>query len=65
MAAGGLIDLTGDRRRLRRERRVRIVFWIAGLSSLAISIAIVLSLLGNSIEFLNNTPLDKLWTADK
>jgi len=65
MAAGGLIDLTGDRRRLRRERRVRIVFWIAGLSSLVISIAIVLSLLGNSIEFLNNTPLDKLWTADK
>jgi phosphate transport system permease protein len=65
VAAGGLIDLTGDRRRLRRERRVRIVFWIAGLSSLAISIAIVLSLLGNSIEFLNNTPLDKLWTADK
>ena len=65
MAAGGLIDLTGDRRRLRRERRVRIVFWLAGLSSLAISIAIVLSLLGNSIEFLNNTPLDKLWTFDK
>lgn len=65
VAAGGLIDLTGDRRRLRRERRVRIVFWIAGLSSLAISIAIVLSLLGNSIEFLDNTPLDKLWTADK
>ena len=65
MAAGGLIDLTGDRRRLRRERRVRLVFWIAGLSSLGISIAIVLSLLGNSIEFLNNTPLDKLWTADK
>jgi len=65
MAAGGLIDLTGDRRRLRRERRVRMVFWLAGLSSLAISIAIVLSLLGNSIEFLNNTPLDKLWTADK
>lgn len=65
VAAGGLMDLTGDRRRLRRERRVRIVFWIAGLSSLAISIAIVLSLLGNSIEFLNNTPLDKLWTADK
>jgi phosphate transport system permease protein len=65
VTAGGLIDLTGDRRRLRRERRVRTGFWIAGLSSLAISIAIVLSLLGNSIEFLNNTPLDKLWTADK
>ena len=65
VAAGGLIDLTGDRRRLRRERRVRAGFWLAGLSSLGISIAIVLSLLGNSIEFLNNTPLDKLWTLDK
>jgi phosphate transport system permease protein len=64
-AAGGLIDLTGDRGRLRRERRVHAVFWIAGLSSLGISIAIVLSLLGNSIEFLNNTPLDDLWTLDK
>jgi phosphate transport system permease protein len=65
VAEGGLIDLTGDRRRLRRERRVHAVFWLAGLSSLAISIAIVLSLLGNSIEFLNNTPLDELWTTDK
>jgi phosphate transport system permease protein len=65
MAASGTIDLSGDRRRLRRERRVRLFFWFAGLSSLAISVAIVLSLLGNSITFLSNTPLDKLWTADK
>jgi phosphate transport system permease protein len=65
MAASGTISLSGDRRRLRRERRVRLFFWVAGLSSLAISIAIVLSLLGNSITFLSNTPLDKLWTFDK
>ena len=65
IAASSSISLSGDRRRLRRERRVRLSFWVAGLSSLAISIAIVLSLLGNSITFLSNTPLDKLWTFDK
>lgn len=64
-AGGGTISLSGDGRRLRRERRVKICFWIAGLSSLAISIAIVASLLGNSLTFLSNISLDTLWTTEK
>lgn len=57
--------LSGDVRRLRRERRVRVGFWIAGLSSLAVSLAIVASLLGNSITFLDNISFDTLWTFEK
>jgi phosphate transport system permease protein len=65
MAAGAPLSLSGDRRRLKRERRVKAFFWVAGLSSLAISVAIIASLLGNSITFVNNIPLDKLLTFDK
>jgi phosphate transport system permease protein len=61
----GIVDLSGDRRRLRRERRVRIFFAVAGFSSLAISIAIVASLLGDTITFLTNIDLESLWTMDK
>jgi len=64
MAASGLVDLSGDSRRLGRERRVRRIFWIAGMSSLAISIAIVASLLGNSLTFLTNIDLGGLWTGE-
>ena len=64
-AGGGSINLRGEGRRLRRERRVRFFFWVAGLSSLAISIAIIASLLGNSLTFLGNISLDTLWTTDK
>ncbi len=63
--AAPAVDLSGDRRRLRRERRVRTFFWIAGLSTLAISIAIVASLIGNSITFLSHVDLGTLWTTDK
>jgi phosphate transport system permease protein len=58
-------SLSGDAKRLRRERRVRIVFWLAGLSSLGISIAIVATLLGSSITFLSNISLDTLLTFEK
>ncbi|MEX0663417.1 MAG: phosphate ABC transporter permease subunit PstC [Acidimicrobiia bacterium] len=60
-----LLGLEGDGRRLRRERRVRRIFWSAGLSTLAISIAIVASLTANSLTFLTNIDLDTLWTFDK
>ncbi len=62
---GGLLDLSGDRRRLRRERRVRWFFWMAGISSLIISIAIVASLLGNSITFVTNIDTGSLWTGEQ
>lgn len=58
----GPIDLSGDRRRLRRERRFRFFFLAAGISSLVISIAIVGSLVGDSITFLTNIDLSSLWT---
>jgi len=59
----GPIDLSGNPRRLRRERAYRIVFLLAGLSSLAISIAIVASLVGDSVTFLTNIDLHSLWTS--
>jgi phosphate transport system permease protein len=59
------VDLRGDDRRLRRERRVRTVFWVAGLSTLAISVAIVASLAANSVTFIGNIDLDSLWSVDK
>jgi phosphate transport system permease protein len=60
-----ILDLSGDPRRVRREGRVRRVFWVAGLSTLAISVAIVASLLANSIDFLTNIELGELFTFDK
>jgi phosphate transport system permease protein len=60
---GGGIDLTGDRTRLRRERRVRLLFLAAGISSLLVSVAIVASLIGDSITFLTNIDLSSLWTS--
>jgi phosphate transport system permease protein len=59
----GLVDLTGDPRRLRRERAFRWFFLAAGVSSLLITLAIVFSLLGDSLEFLGNIDLQTLWTA--
>ena len=61
----GISDLSGDPRRLRRERRIRRVFWAAGLSTLAISVAIVASLITNSIKFITNVDLGDLLTFDK
>ncbi len=52
--------LDGSRRRQRRERAIRGVFLAAGLSSMAISVAIVLSLLGESVSFLRNIELGSL-----
>lgn len=52
--------LAGTRRRQRKEGAVRGVFLTAGISSMAISVAIVLSLLGESIGFLRNIELRTL-----
>jgi len=52
------IDLTGDRRRLRRERRVRWVFFAAAAISVFITIAIILSLAGQAWAFLSDIASD-------
>jgi phosphate transport system permease protein len=57
-----LIDLSGDRRRLRRERRLRRFFLAAGVSSLVITAAIVLSIAGDALTFITNVDLERLWT---
>jgi phosphate transport system permease protein len=46
------ISLTGDPRRLNRERRVRLLLLAASVLTVVISIAIVLSLLGEAIGFI-------------
>jgi phosphate transport system permease protein len=56
------VDLSGNRRRHFREKLVRRAFLTAGLSTLFISVAIVLSLIGESITFLRNIDLGTLWT---
>lgn len=48
----GLLDLTGDPARRRRERAVRIVFFAAAALSIVISLAIVFSLVGQAWGFL-------------
>jgi phosphate transport system permease protein len=58
----GSLDLRGDRKRRRRERRFHALFLAAGVSSLAITVAIIASLLGDSLEFLTNIDLAELWT---
>src|SRR4051812_15317788 len=63
--AAGPMDLSGDRRRLRKERRVRRTFLAAGVSSLVISVAIVVSLFGKALAFFSNVSLDTLWTMDR
>jgi phosphate transport system permease protein len=57
------LDLSGSPRRHRRERAFKALFLLAGVSSLLISIAIVGSLIGDSITFLTNIDLGSLWTS--
>jgi phosphate transport system permease protein len=58
----GTIDLSGDRRRLRRERWLRRVFLAAGISSLVVTAAIILAIAGDAFTFITNVDLDRLWT---
>ena len=61
------IDLSGDRRRRRRESIVRALFLAAGLLSIAISLAIILSLIGEAWNFvkglIDTDDLGALWTV--
>jgi phosphate transport system permease protein len=56
-----LIDLTGDRRRRRRESIVKGVFFVAAAISILISVAIVLALVGQAWDFLTSIELNQLW----
>lgn len=55
-------DLRGDPRRTRTEKLVRYVLLAAALTSIAISAAIVLSLLGETWTFVSQVELASLWT---
>jgi phosphate transport system permease protein len=53
--------LSGSPRRRRREAMVRTVFFLAAGLSILVSIAIVLSVLLDAIEFLRSIDFDQLW----
>ncbi len=55
------LDLSGDPKRKRRERRVRVTFQTAAVFSVLVSAAIVLSLIGKAIGFLAEIDLSQLW----
>ena len=66
MAASGApqrVVLTGDPSRRRRERIIRRVFQAAAISSVIISAAIVLSLIGNAVGFLRTVDPATLWSS--
>jgi phosphate transport system permease protein len=50
---GAGLDLTGNPRRRRRERRVRALFFIAASVSVLVSVLIVTSLVGRAFEFIS------------
>lgn len=56
-----VIDLSGSRPRLRRERRVRLLFAGAAVTSVLISLLIVASLAGETWSFLRSVDLSSLW----
>ncbi len=55
-------DLAGDRKRLARERSVRIAFRAAASFSILISALIVFSLVREAIEFLRLADLGTIWS---
>ena len=55
------VDLSGDPKRRRRERRVRAVFQAAAIFSVLVSAAIVLSLFGKAVGFILEIDLSQLW----
>jgi phosphate transport system permease protein len=56
-----VIDLSGSRPRLRRERRVRLLFAGAAVTSVLISLLIIASLAGEAWGFLRSVDLSSLW----
>ena len=55
-------ELAGDPKRRRKESRVKLVFMLAGFTSIAISIAIIVSLAGEAWNFISQVELSTLWT---
>src|SRR5713226_9211049 len=55
--------LRGNPARLRRERMMRRLFFSAALLSVVISVGIVLSLAGGTVDFLKKVRLPTLWSA--
>ncbi|HKE98145.1 MAG TPA: phosphate ABC transporter permease subunit PstC [Actinomycetes bacterium] len=60
-AALDLADLHGDRRRHRRERTVRLLFFAAAALSVVISVGIVFSLGVGAVRFITRVDLTRLW----
>jgi phosphate transport system permease protein len=56
----GIADLKGDPRRNRKEKRIKAVFVSAAAVSVVISLLIVLSLIGEAIDFLRKVDLSAL-----
>jgi phosphate transport system permease protein len=54
--------LRGDVRRLRRERVMRGLFFATAALSVAITLAIILSLVGGAADFLRKVQLSTLWS---
>ena len=57
-----LEDFRGSPRRIRKERAIRVVLFGAATSSIIISAAIVLSLVGEAWTFVSQVELASLWT---
>ena len=53
--------LTGNPARLKRERRVRRVFFGAAAFSILVSVGIVFSLIGGAVDFILDIDLRQLW----
>lgn len=58
---GATLDLSGSRPRLRRERRVRRLFFGAAVTSILISLLIIGSLAGEAWRFISTVDLSSLW----
>ena len=57
-----LEDFHGSRSRMRKERIVRAVLFVAASTSIVISVAIVASLIGEAWTFVSQVELAALWT---
>ena len=55
-------DLTGDPKRRRRERLVKLVFLLAGVVSVGVSVAIIVTLAGQAWTFISQVDLSSLFT---
>ncbi len=55
-------DLAGDPRRLRKESRIKGLFAAAGFTSIAISVLIIVSLIGEAWGFVSEVDLSSLFT---